>query len=135
MGQKIYLDTNLYIYFFEDNLIWAPRVEELLVDSLQKRIAIVASPLLLTELLVAPFRDNHSRLADTYQQLQTHINNLELVDLSPEISIIAAKIRAKYNLPTPDCIHIATAIESRVDYFYTSDQRLGKIQEIKIIKL
>ena len=49
-----------------------------------------------------------------------------------DTNLFAAKLRARYDLATPDCIHIATAISEKVDIFYTADKGIKKVKEVKI---
>lgn len=132
MGQKIYLDTNLYIAFFEGVVDVSLKVEKLILDSIEKETFIIASPLIITELLVAPLREKENELSEVYKNLGNYIRNMVFVDFSLKISKTAAYLRAKYNLATPDCIHLATAIESGAKIFYTSDKRIKKVNEIKV---
>ncbi len=132
MGQKIYLNTNLYISFFEGTPDISERVEKLLLNTLEKEIEITASPLITMELLIAPLRERNEQLTNVYKNLKNHIANIHFVDFSPKISEIAAVLRATYNLATPDCIHLATAIDEKVNIFYTTDKRIKKVKEIKI---
>ena len=78
MGQKIYLDTNLYIAFFEGDSNISERVEKLFLDSLEEDIEIAASPLITMELLIAPLRDGHEQLANVYKNLKNYIINQKL---------------------------------------------------------
>lgn len=135
MGQKICLDTNLYIAFFEGSSVVSKKVEKFFLDSLEKDIEIVASPLLTMELLIAPLRENHEQLINIYKNLQNYITNIYFADFSPKISKVAAKLRAKYNLPTPDCIHLATAIDEKAVIFYSMDKKLEKVDEIEVKEL
>lgn len=132
MGQKIYLDTNLYIAFFEGSTDVSERVEKLLLDSLENDIEMIASPLITMELLIAPLREGCEQLTSVYKNLKNYITNINFVDFSPKISEIAARLRAKYDLATPDCIHLATAIEKKVNIFYTADKGIEKVKEIRI---
>jgi predicted nucleic acid-binding protein len=132
VGQKIYLDTNLYIAFFEGVVDVSEKVEKLILDSIENETFIIASPLIITELLVAPLREDETELSDVYKNLKNYIRNMAFVDFSVKISEIAARLRAKYDLATPDCIHLATAIEGGAKIFYTSDKRLKKVNEIKV---
>lgn len=129
MGHKIYLDTNLYIAFFEDRSGISKRVENFLVDP---NVEIVASPLVHMELLIAPLREKHEQLTNIYQNLEKFITNFRYADFSLKTSQTAAMLRAKYGLATPDCIHLATAIEEKADIFYTADKGIIKVKEIKI---
>lgn len=129
MGHKIYLDTNLYIAFFEGRSGISERVEKFLVDP---NLIIVASPLVHMELLIAPLREKHEQLTSIYQNLEKYITNFKYADFSLKTSQTAAMLRAKYGLATPDCIHLATAIEEKADIFYTADKGIIKVKEIKI---
>lgn len=132
MGQKIYLDTNLYIVFFEGVVDISQKVEKLILDSFEKEMLIVASPLIITELLVAPLREKKDELSEVYKNLGNYIRNMVIVDFSLKISKTAAYLRAKYNLATPDCIHLATAIEGGAGIFYTADRKIKKVEEIEV---
>jgi len=55
---------------------------------------------------------------------------MEILDVTLNVAIKAAELRAKYNLRTPDAIQIATAIEHKSDYFLTNDTQLKSIPEI-----
>jgi len=133
VGQKIYLDTNLYIAFFEGESGISLKVEDLLINSKDNELRIISSPLTITELLIIPLKDENLHLIEVYKSLKSHINNIDFIDFSPNISIIAANLRSKYNLNIPDCIHLATAIEEKVDIFYTADKGIRKVKEVKIV--
>ena len=45
----------------------------------------------------------------------------------------AAHLRARYDLRTPDSIHLASALESRADLFLTNDRRLCQVEEIPVL--
>ena len=46
-----------------------------------------------------------------------------------------ARIRAFYNVRTPDSIHMATAIVSNAKYFLTNDLRLPSLPNLTVLKL
>lgn len=131
-GSKIYLDTNIYIYFFEDNPHYANQIEQLLILITKKNATLVVSTLLLSEILVSPYKTNNKKLLQLYQNIDQTISNLNFIPLHKKIADKAAFIRAKYGIKTPDAIHLATAIEQQVDIFITADQQLRKVKEIKI---
>ena len=59
--------------------------------------------------------------------------NLMIKDVTQNISISAAKLRAKYNLKTPDAIFISTALEEGAEAFITNDVRLENVADLKIV--
>ena len=54
-------------------------------------------------------------------------NNLSIVDVDYKIADIASRIRANYNIKTPDAIILATGISMNVDYFITNDIKLKNV--------
>jgi len=48
---------------------------------------------------------------------------------------MAARMRAKYQLKTPDAIHVASALGSQCDTMIGNDQNFKKVKEIHYIHL
>ena len=61
-----------------------------------------------------------------------NFRNLEVVNLTPEISMEAARLRADHGLRTPDALHGATAIVTGVSGIVTNDKRLKKLSREKL---
>lgn len=132
MGQKIGLDTQILIYYFEDNKKYAEQVEAILLKIRQGTYYGVFSIIGLIELLTGPKQQERFDLAADYQQTLTHFPNLEIKPLTLALVDIASDLRAKYRLSTPDAIHLATAIDFGADKFITNDRNLKKVKEIDI---
>lgn len=134
-GQKIALDTNLFIYLVEKNQNYFSTVK-LLFDKIQKGQLIgVTSSLIYTEVLSNPLKEENTAVADRYNVLLATFPNLIIKDVDKDIAIISAKLRAKYKIKTPDAIFIATGIAENADAFITNDNQLKKIKEIKVTLL
>ncbi|MBA1336031.1 MAG: hypothetical protein HPY66_1852 [Firmicutes bacterium] len=56
--------------------------------------------------------------------------NLLIKDVTQNVSVSAAKLRARHNLKTPDAIFIATAIEENAEAFITNDTRLNNVNNL-----
>lgn len=54
-------------------------------------------------------------------------NNLSIIDVDYKIADIASRLRANYNIKTPDAIILATGISMNVDYFITNDIKLKNV--------
>jgi predicted nucleic acid-binding protein len=78
---------------------------------------VVASTLTLTEVLVHPYRDGNQTLAEQYFHTLLNARNLRTVPLSAASASEAARIRAAYQLKTPDAIQLATAKEGGPPHF------------------
>jgi len=114
--------VNLAPYLPDDLLVFANSVRNPghLAD-------IIASTLTLTELLPAPIKVGNLEIINIYNNLNQHLPNLKLVNTTRTIAFQAAYLRATYNIKTPDALHLATAIEHKVDAFYTSDKNLTRV--------
>ncbi|SHF76758.1 Predicted nucleic acid-binding protein, contains PIN domain [Caldanaerobius fijiensis DSM 17918] len=135
VGKKVALDTNLFIYLMEKNEIYFSPVKSLF-DKIQKgQLFAVTSVLVYTELLSKPFQEENVVLADKYRVLLATFPNLTIKEVDKDISLLAAKLRAKYKIKTPDAIFIATGIAENADVFVTNDVRLKNIEEIEIVLL
>jgi predicted nucleic acid-binding protein len=51
------------------------------------------------------------------------------------LSPSAPPISARYNLRTPDALHVATAIEAGCEAFLTNDSTLKRVREIRVLPL
>jgi predicted nucleic acid-binding protein len=85
----------------------------------------VTSTITLIETLVHPIRHNRVELAQRYQDILLNATHLTTYSVSPEISQIAAEIRAEHGIHTPDAIQLATAVHANASYFLTNDRALS----------
>jgi len=133
-AEKISCDANCFIYYFEAHKKFGPLAKEIFEALKKEKIKIFCSTILLTELLVSPFRDKDKNLISLYLSLKER-EGFTFVAPSVDIAIQAAKLRAKYNVKAPDAIHLATAIDSEVGFFITNDEKLKKVEEIETLVL
>lgn len=91
----------------------------------------VGSVLLVPEVLSKPLRDGDVQNVLKLSQL---LARLDLRPVDRATAEQAAILRARYNLRTPDAIHLATAIGMGAQRFITNNKRdfSGPIKEIDI---
>jgi predicted nucleic acid-binding protein len=109
-GKVVGLDTAPLIYFIEQNEAYLKLVRPFFQAMSQGDFQVVTSALTLTEVLVHPLRSGNIELAEQYRDIILEQENLITVPVSVEIAEIAAQLRARQNLRTPDAIQIATAM-------------------------
>lgn len=131
----IFLDTAPLIYFIEGHSEFQNKLERLFKLNDEKYFKFVTSAITLIEILVKPLKEGNSKVVEEYKNIITNAEGIDIFDITTPISIMAAEIRAKYNIRTPDAIQIATAIVLNSDYFFTNDIRLKNISEIKVFTL
>lgn len=116
----IYLDSCIVIYAVEDDGARGNAVRQRLAESADTVVAI--SPLVTLECLVGPLRDENLGLHDHYLRAFDQFHRLPL---NEEQYIRAAELRARYELRTPDALHLAAAQMHGCDQLWTNDSRLA----------
>ena len=124
---RIFLDTNIFIYFYEDAGSLTALTRSLLERLDQRGDQIVTSTLTLGELIVHPLRTGNEKLAALYEQV-LQPPSIEIIPFDRACSAAFARIRLDKTIKPPDAIQLACAATARCDLFITNDSRLtGKI--------
>lgn len=134
-GQRIYLDTNIWIYALEGYPSFIQFLTELFIGIDQGSLNAVTSELTLAEVLVKPLMDQNLQRQNIYHQALQSSKSLEVVPVSREVLLKAAELRAECNLKLPDAIHAATALQTKCFNFLTNDKRFQTVAELRVILL
>ena len=129
------LDTAPLIYFIEQNPAYVDVMREVFKQITDGDFAASSSVISLTEVLVQPLRQNNQSLADDYRDLLLNGINFRLISLSPKIAETAARLRATFQIRTPDALQLATALEDGCEAFLCNDKGLKKFTELKVVIL
>jgi len=129
---KIALDTSVFIYLFEEHPLYGKLAERLIRKIEMGTFEAVFSCIGLIELQTGPKKMGRFDLSASYRELLGSLPNLSICGLDEESIEIASDLRARYDIATPDAIHIATAIHEGADAFVANDRALKKIKEISI---
>lgn len=89
----------------------------------------------LTEIAVRPFSLSRGDLASDYVSMLTKMNNLNVLPLTPDLALEAARVRAKYPLRLPDAIQVAGALMEDATSFITNDASITKLGQINRMTL
>lgn len=132
MGQKVGLDTPVFVYFLERHPDYLRQTRSLMDELEAGKIQGIFSSIGLIEVLTGPKKLGRFDLAGQYKQLIINYPNLIISGLNEEIIETASDLRAEYNVSTPDAIHLATAIDFGAEKFITNDRSLQRVKEIKV---
>jgi predicted nucleic acid-binding protein len=119
---RVFWDTNLFVYLFEEGPFTAP-VEELQSRMVERGDELVTSALTLGEVLVKP-----RTLGDVaLREHETLMRQLaSIVPFDAACAPLYAAIRADRSIKAPDAIQLACAAAAGVDLFITNDDRLSR---------
>jgi len=123
-GSRVLLDTVALIYFLEENKCYSKSAEEIFGRVESGELQGVMANLVFAELLVPLYRSGDPQAAAGLSKRLINFRNLEVITLTTEISMEAARLRADHGLRTPDAIHGATAIITQASGILTNDKRL-----------
>ena len=117
----IYVDACIVIYAFEDHPQFGPPARAAFKRASAGHLAV--SSLVKLECLVAPMKTGNLVLQHYYEQ---GLAQFTLLQLPEQVFLNAAVLRAKFNLKTPDAIHLAAAQHHGCDALWTHDDRLAQ---------
>ena len=89
----------------------------------------------MTELLVHPYRAGNEQLADEFYGLLSSYPNLEWIAVNLEIAELAARVRARHRLRTPDAIQVATALHTHATGLITNDPIFERVEGLDTLVL
>jgi len=134
-GSTVGLDTGPLIYYIEEHPAFLARIKPFFEAAERNEFRIVTSFVTLLEVLVHPLREGRPELAEEYRSILLQSRALTAIPLDEGIAEVAAELRARHNLRTPDAIQIATAIRSGASWFLTNDAELANLSEIPVLVL
>ena len=119
---RVFWDTNLFIYLFEDYGALSKDVGQLRSKMLERGDQLLTSTLTLGEILVKPTERNDSELCGKYEHAISSAATLIAFDV--KAAKVYAALRLERSLRAPDAIQLACAASANVDLFITNDERL-----------
>lgn len=121
---RIFWDTNLFIYLFEDKGELTERVVSLRERMIQRQDQLLTSALTLGEILVKPLVAGEAELTRRYERTITA--NAAVLPFDQAAATVFASVRQAGSIPPADAIQLACAAAAGVDLFITNDQRLSR---------
>ena len=119
---RIFWDTNIFIYLFEDFGEFSKAAASLRTRMLTRGDQLLTSTLTVGEILVKPMEEGDSKLCGKYEEAIA--KTALLVPLDAKTAKIYASLRCDRALRAPDAIQLACAAAAGVDLFITNDARL-----------
>jgi len=119
---RVFWDTNLFIYLFEDFGGFTSQVATLRSRMLTRGDELFTSAVTLGEILVKPMQVGDTKAVAYYQKLLT--TAAAVLPFEEKAAVVYARLRADRSLRPPDAMQLACAASAGVDLFITNDARL-----------
>ncbi len=120
---RVFWDTNLFIYYFEDYASLSTMARELRLRMGVRGDGLFSSVLTLGELLVGPRPANPLAVDEMRQRL---MRSATLIPFDLAAAEQFAVIRSDRGIKAPDAIQLACAAVGGCDLFVTNDERLSR---------
>lgn len=124
---RIYWDSMLFIYWIEDNPLFAKRVTAIHSRMRERQDQLITSAFTVGEVLAGAYRKGMAQRANDVRDLLLSLVS-EVVSFTTETADQYARIRGTAGVTAADAIHLSCAAAVGTDLFLTNDKRLlGKI--------
>lgn len=134
--QSLGFDSDCIIYFVDPNPEFDQRMTAIFREVVSGTITGLTSTLTLTEGLVRPLRNGDTQTAQRYRNLLLNSSDFQMLPISADIAEIAADMRVRYNLRTPDAMQVATAIYAGGDAFLTNNgKHFRRMTDLQVLVL
>lgn len=131
-GKSVAVDSMIVIYILEQH----PDYGEKIAAFLDKADRVILSSLVYGEVLTGLYRIKAHEVIDEFLSFVESSPKVEVHSFDTDVAFLFAKIRAtNKSVSPPDCIHLATALQSGADLFLTNDKRLKSIEGIEVAQL
>jgi predicted nucleic acid-binding protein len=122
---KVFFDTNVFIYLFEDYEPFSSMVDAYWTRMIQRGDQLVTSAMTLGEILIKPAKMGQRSLVEQYDRAIR--SRAQVIPFDTSVALRFAKLRGDYNIRNPDAIQLACASHFGVDLFITNGKALHKL--------
>ncbi len=129
-GDLVVVDSAPLIYLLDDHPHFASKFEGLFKLYEQGAVEIAISTIAMAEVLAGPFKQGQAVLAKRYEKA---LGSFDVVPVSQEIAVMAARLRATSGLRLPDALQAATALETGAVALVTHDRDFSRLSGLRVL--
>lgn len=134
-NRRLALDTSIFIYQLEAHPRYAVFTDHIFAWLERPGHYAATSTITMTELLVQPYRDSGEQRINEFYALLSTYPNLEWVAPDLRVADIAARLRARHRLRTPDALQAATALQAQVTGLISNDAVFKRVDAFETLLL
>lgn len=120
-ANRVGVDTPGLIYHLQDVLPYSQLTDYLFEQAGAGLVQIVISTIVLSEILVGPWRAGDSEAARRIEEGLKAAPGIVAADVTWDVAGKGAALRGRTNLPLPDALIIASSVASGVELLITND--------------
>lgn len=134
-GHRVYVDTNVFIYFLEKNADFFPAAAPVVQAIIAKEFVGFTGEIAVAETMVRPYRTRDPAAIANTQAFFWSEDFLTILPHNKTTFDCAARLRAAQRIKLIDAVHIATAIEAACRFFITNDKAMRSTGQLNVVQL
>ncbi len=134
-GQRVYVDTNVFIFFLDGNDKYMPIVGPLMQACADGTIFAVTGRLAIAEVMVHPYRNGNAVTVSRFKSFFAQKNFLAIAEHEPGCFDDAAMIAGQKHMKLIDAIHYRTALHAGCRYMLTNDHGFRTDADIEVMQI
>jgi predicted nucleic acid-binding protein len=134
-GNAVYVDSNVFIYHFEDQSSFSKRVSSQFANIADAGGVLVTSELTIAECCYKPAGDGNTELTAVYEAFFEESGEVRLIALSGSLVKRAALTGARAGLKLLDAIHFVSARDAGCTHFLTADKAFKSSAGLRVVQL
>lgn len=132
-NSRVYVDSNIFIYFIENTPKFHSRVESLFEEISRVDATIMTNEIAIAECLYQPAKTRNTNLIRIYESFFEAPGQIEIDLLTGELCKQAALHGGALGLKLIDAIHYFSAFEAGCSHFVTSDTSFKSGPKMKVL--
>ena len=133
VGHRVYLDTNVFIYFLDRNPDFFTVVRPIIAAIESGLIIGHTGDAAIAETLVKPYQTGNLALVKSLKEFFSMETFLSIQPHDAETFDLAAQLRAARGLKFIDALHYATAIRTGCKFFITNDGGIQSSDALEVV--
>lgn len=134
-GHKVYVDTNVLIYFLDCHAEFFAAAEPIMRAIIEQQFCGCTGEITLAETLVGPYRSGNPVIIANAIGFFGSAGFLTIIPHDKIIFDYAAQLRASQPMKIIDAVHIATALKAACRFFITNDKAMRSTGALSVVQL
>lgn len=131
---RLYLDSNIVIYYVQGEDDRQKQVDALLADALSRNIEFICNEIVVCECLYGAYRLGQRQVETAYRSLFFETGIITVVPADFRLLDAAARLGAAKGLKLLDASHYCSAIEFGCECLVTNDTKFVSDEVLRVIQ-
>lgn len=129
-GALVVVDSAPIIYILEGHRVYAQRFRPLFDRQANGELTFAITTITLAEVLTGPLGAGNESLAERYRAV---LESWYVVELSAQIAMSAARLRASTKLRLADAVQVASALAINAEALVTHDRDFSPVTALRVL--